>query len=231
VRSLTWSAARLGIALSALPGSAAAADSGPPPSPPSTLGLPPIELGPGPVVLSTLRHEVFAGASPLGLHVGPRLGLGLRGRLNGPEPGAAFALDLGLAATYGGQCGDRPWLFRMEATYSLTTPPLEHVFAIGPSAALAWVNNRWSTAWIVSFGPRAVIAQLVPPIDARGLGFRYGATIEAITFNGNRSSGLFIAAEVGHQVLFPDGFILHDLRLGLCTGLTFGSESSRGGGR
>lgn len=225
MRSLACPAARLGVALALLPATAAA-DEGPPGP---TLTLPPIELGPGPVVIPSQRHSVFAGASPLGLQIGPRLGLGLRGRLNGPDPGAAFALDLGLAATYGGQPGDRPWLLRIEATYSLTAPSLEHLFALGPSAALAWVKNDWSTAFIVSFGPRAVIAQLAPPIDARGFGFRYGGTVEAITFNGRRTSGLFIAAEAGHQVLFTDGFTLHDLRLGLVTGLTFGSGTPGGG--
>ncbi|MFO0578290.1 MAG: hypothetical protein U1A78_30155 [Polyangia bacterium] len=226
MRSLACLAARLGVALALWP-AIAAADGGPPSGP--TLSLPPIELGPGPVVIPSTSRRVFAGASPLGLQIGPRLGLGLRGRLNGPDPGAAFALDLGLAATYGGQPGDRPWLLRIEATYSLTTPPLEHVFALGPSAVLAWVKNDWSTAFLVSFGPRAVIAQLAPPIDSRGFGFRYGGTIEAITFNGRRTSGLFIAAEAGHQVLFTDGLALHDLRLGLVTGLTFGSGTKGGG--
>lgn len=194
---------------------------------PSRLTLPPIELGRGPLVIPALKQARFAGSPPLGLYVGLRLGLGFDGRLSGPNPGAAFLLDLALQATYGGQYGDRPWLLRLEAAYSLTAPPLEHTFAVGPSLARAIVHNEWSTAWIFTFGPRFAAARIAAPSDSWGLGFRYGGTVEAITFNGNRSSALFGAADLSHQVLFAGPFVRNDLRLMLAGGLAWGSEKKR----
>jgi hypothetical protein len=150
--------------------------------------------------------------------------VGLRGRPNGPEPGPAFALDLGLAATYGRLHGDVPWLLRLELGYSLNAPTLEHLLVVGPSAAIARVSNSWSTAWIFSFGPRFVVGSV---LDQRGLGVRSGAAVEFESFNGDRSSGLFIAADVSHQALFVGSEVLQDLRIGLGTGMTFGSGTKK----